>query len=65
MNDFFDFILPYEAVRTSEDPRRALLAFMQSAYEAGARCAGWDQDDLTSSFCPGPAALRELTSVVA
>jgi Family of unknown function (DUF5996) len=55
--------LPYDAVRTSDDPRRALLAFMQSAYEAGARRAGWDQDDLTSSFCPGPAALRELTGV--
>ncbi|MBV8955600.1 MAG: hypothetical protein JO179_15790, partial [Solirubrobacterales bacterium] len=57
--------LPYEALRTAEDPRRALLAFMQSAYEAGARHAGWDQEDLTSSFCPGPAALRELTSLAA
>ena len=39
-------ILPYEAVRTAADPRATLLAFLQSAYEAGARTAGWD----TSSF---------------
>ncbi len=35
-------VLPYEAVRTSSDPRSAVLAFCQSAYEAGARLAGWD-----------------------
>ena len=27
-------ILPYEDVRTSEDPRRALPTFCESAYEA-------------------------------
>ena len=53
-------LLPYEAVRTSADPRRALLAFLQSGYEAGARTAGWDTGDFASSFCPPPAAVKEL-----
>jgi len=44
--------LPYEAVRTAADPRAALLAFLESAYEAGADAAGWDRADLESSWCP-------------
>ena len=36
-----EFLLPYEAVRTSADPRRALLAFLDSSYRAGASRAGW------------------------
>ena len=44
--------LPYEAVRTADDPREALLAFLQSTYDAGAGALGWDQSDLTSSWCP-------------
>lgn len=35
-------VMPYESVRTSRDPRTTLLAFYQSAYEAGAGAAGWD-----------------------
>jgi Family of unknown function (DUF5996) len=38
-----EFILPYEAVRSDTDPEAALLAFAQSAYEAGATLAGWDR----------------------
>jgi hypothetical protein len=53
-------ILPYEAVRTSGDPRTVLLAFLQSAYEAGAQLAGWDIEGLESRWCPTPAQLREL-----
>jgi hypothetical protein len=45
-------ILPYEAVRTATEPRAALLAFLQSAYEAGAAAAGWDVEGLASSWCP-------------
>jgi uncharacterized protein DUF5996 len=33
-------VLPYEAVRTAADPRATLLAFLETAYEAGA--AKWD-----------------------
>ena len=45
-------LLPYEAVRTAADPRESLLAFLESAYEAGAAAAGWDREDLESSWCP-------------
>jgi hypothetical protein len=53
-------ILPYEAVRAAPDPRQALLAFCQSAYEAGARLAGWDTTAFESAWCPSPSQLREL-----
>ena len=52
--------LPYETVRSAPDPRRTLLAFCQSAYEAGARLAGWDIADFESTWCPSPAQLRQL-----
>jgi hypothetical protein len=42
-------ILPYAAVRTAPDPRTTLLAFCQSAYEAGARAAGWDIASFSAS----------------
>ena len=38
-----EFILPYDAVRTSNDPDAALLAFLQSTYEAAADLAQWDR----------------------
>jgi hypothetical protein len=53
-------ILPYDAVRTAPDPRATLLAFLQSAYEAGARTAGWDISRFESSWCPTPEQLEEL-----
>jgi hypothetical protein len=53
-------ILPYETVRTASDPRQGLLAFCQSAYEAGARLAGWDTAGFESAWCPSAAQLRQL-----
>jgi hypothetical protein len=38
-----EFVLPYEAVRSDAAPDRALLAFLQSTYEAAADRAGWDR----------------------
>jgi hypothetical protein len=38
-----EFLLPYEAVRSAEDPDEALLAFLQTTYEAAADRAGWDR----------------------
>jgi len=35
-------LLPYDAVRESADPAATLLAFYQSAYDAGALTASWD-----------------------
>ena len=40
--------LPYDAVRTSDDPRATLLAFFEDAYRAGARTAGWDLEDVAT-----------------
>jgi hypothetical protein len=53
-------ILPYEAVRTAPDPKTTLLAFLQSAYEAGARLAGWDTAGFVSTWCPSPTQLQQL-----
>jgi hypothetical protein len=44
-----EFLLPYEAVRTAEDPDAMLLAFCQSTYEAAAELAGWDRSALERS----------------
>jgi hypothetical protein len=41
-----EFILPYEAVRTSDDPDRTLLEFMESTYLAAAVRGGWDVEGL-------------------
>ena len=53
-------VLPYQAVMHAPDPRRALLTFVQSFYEAGATLAQWDRSQLESSWCPSPSELREL-----
>lgn len=45
-------LLPYAAVRSADDPRAALLGFLESAYRAGAGLAGWDVDALA---LPPPA----------
>ena len=39
-------ILLYEDLRTMDDPRTALLDFLQSSYEAGANLAGWNRAEL-------------------
>ncbi|TLM93891.1 DUF5996 family protein [Hymenobacter jeollabukensis] len=41
-----EFLLPYETVRTAADPRRLVLDFLQSTYEAAANLAHWDRRHL-------------------
>jgi hypothetical protein len=41
-----EFILPYEAVRAAAEPDQALLAFLQSTYEAAAELGAWDRTAL-------------------
>ena len=53
-------MLPFEAIRTARDPRTALLAFLESAYQAGAELAGWDRAELESAWCPEPPELSDL-----
>lgn len=38
-----EFLLPYEAVRTADDPDRAVARFLQSTYEAAAELGSWDR----------------------
>ena len=38
-----EFILPYNAVRTADDPDRALRSFVDSTYTHAADLAGWDR----------------------
>jgi hypothetical protein len=38
-----EFLLPYDAFRTAPDPDAAVLAFLQSTYEAAAVSAQWDR----------------------
>lgn len=45
-------LLRYDAVREADDPRATLLAFLESAYQAGAGLLGWNRADLRSSWCP-------------
>jgi hypothetical protein len=41
--DLAEFILPYEAIRSSADPSEPLRAFVTSTYDAAAALAGWDR----------------------
>jgi len=41
-----EFILPYDAVRTAENPDQALLEFAQSAYDAASKLGKWDRASL-------------------
>lgn len=41
-----EFLLPYEVVRTSPDPERTLLRFLDSTYAAAADTGGWDRASL-------------------
>jgi hypothetical protein len=51
--DFGEFILPYEAVRTSDDPAATLMAFLESTYEAAATLGDWDRSQECSRGLKG------------
>jgi hypothetical protein len=38
-----EFVVPYEAVRTSEHPDEVLMSFLESTYTAAANLGGWDR----------------------
>ena len=44
--DFGEFILPYEAVRSAPSPEAALMSFLESTYRIAADLAKWDRDAL-------------------
>lgn len=41
-----EFVLPYEMVRTAEDPDEVILAFCRSTWDAAATLGGWDRSAL-------------------
>jgi hypothetical protein len=48
-DEMAEFVLPYEQVRSADDPARMLLEFAQSTYEAAADAADWDRVHLERS----------------
>jgi hypothetical protein len=60
LGDLGEFALPYEAVRTAEDPDATLLAFAESTHAAAADLAGWNRTALESSD-PDPASWWHRT----
>jgi hypothetical protein len=51
-------LLRYEDMRAAAAPHETLLRFLQSAYDAGTTAAGWNADELRSSWCPRPGGLE-------
>jgi hypothetical protein len=41
-----EFFLMYDDVRSDPAPKRALLDFLQSTYDAGANLGKWDRAEL-------------------
>src|SRR5690606_21470496 len=41
-NDLREWVLPYDVVREAASPDDALLAFLETTYEAAAELGGWD-----------------------
>ncbi len=53
--DLREFILPYDAVRTAENPDETLLRFLESTYTAAADLAEWDRAALEQRPIQRPA----------
>ena len=51
-NQLGEFLLPYEVVRSADDPEETLMLFLQSTYEAAAKTANWDRQSLDFNFNP-------------
>jgi hypothetical protein len=54
-----EYLLPFDAVAESSDPRAMLLEFCQSTYDAGAELAGWDRAALEREE-PRPEIARPV-----
>lgn len=49
-SDLGEFLLPYEAVRTADDPEAMLMQFLQTTYVAAADTGNWDRTPLECPF---------------
>jgi Family of unknown function (DUF5996) len=54
-----EYLLPYRAVRTADDPDATLLAFLQSTYEAAAVTGEWDRSALEMATVPTKGRLGD------
>ncbi len=52
-----EWILPYESVRTCDDPRQALLDFLESVYDVALTRGGWDAEAFTYTAPPTKRAV--------
>ena len=57
--DFGQFLLPYDAVRTAKEPDAALFDFLRTTYEAAADLGAWDRTVLECDF-GRPGAPRRV-----
>ncbi len=51
--DLGEFVLPYEAVRSADDPEAALTEFLQTTFDAAARLGNWDLGQYRRRHFPG------------
>jgi len=58
--DLREFVLPYDAVRQSESPDQALLAFLQTTYEAASNLGNWDRKALERQRDPRGIVAKAL-----
>ncbi|MCI0571202.1 MAG: DUF5996 family protein [Myxococcaceae bacterium] len=58
-----EFLLPYDVVRSAANPRRTLLEFCASTYDAAATLGRWDRARLERPFLARPRMRREPTVV--
>jgi hypothetical protein len=54
-----EWILPYDAARTTSDPDEAVRQFLESTYEAAASLARWDVAALRHEHLPHTTHVRE------
>ena len=52
-----EWVMPYEAVRTSSDPRQAILAFLEGVYRVATSLGGWNAEVFTYKK-PPPAPRK-------
>jgi len=51
-SDLSEFVLPYDAVRSADDPEAGLTEFLQSTFAAAARLGNWDLEQYRRRHFP-------------
>lgn len=54
LDDLGEFVLPYAALASTDDPDSELLAFFETTHRAAADLADWDRDALECAHPEGP-----------